>query len=195
MSEGPFVPQGFVVPDGLTAGEFRLAPLGPQHNEADYAALMSSIDHIRATPGFGEGNWPREMSLDDNLRTCSGTPGISLSAAGSPTPCSAPAPAMSSAAFTSTRPTARDQVTVSAACARPSNPGCAPTTPRSTRPSTTRSSRGWNATGRLIRSSTLREPDLCRPVRAHPRRRCAGPGPGTSGNPDLPRQPCCRYRA
>ena len=41
---------------------------GRAHNEADYAAWTSSIDHIRATPGFGEGNWPREMSLADNLR-------------------------------------------------------------------------------------------------------------------------------
>jgi hypothetical protein len=67
MGDELFVPEDFVVPDGLMAGDFRLTPLGPQHNEADYAAWTSSIDHIRATPGFGEGNWPREMSLDDNL--------------------------------------------------------------------------------------------------------------------------------
>jgi hypothetical protein len=29
---------------------------------------MGSIDHIRATPGFPDGRWPREMSLSDNLR-------------------------------------------------------------------------------------------------------------------------------
>ena len=68
MGDELFVPEDFAVPDGLKAGEFLLAPLGPQHNEADYAAWTSSIDHIRATPGFGEGNWPREMSLADNLR-------------------------------------------------------------------------------------------------------------------------------
>ena len=68
MSDELFVPEGFTVPDGLTAGEFRLAPLGPQHNESDYTAWTASIGHIRATPGFGEGSWPREMSLDDNLR-------------------------------------------------------------------------------------------------------------------------------
>jgi hypothetical protein len=28
---------------------------------------MSSIDHIRATPGFGLGSWPSPMSLQDNL--------------------------------------------------------------------------------------------------------------------------------
>ena len=68
MGDELFVPEDFVVPDGLIARDFRLTPLGPQHNEADYAAWTSSIDHIRATPGFREGNWPHEMSLTDNLR-------------------------------------------------------------------------------------------------------------------------------
>jgi hypothetical protein len=68
MSDEPFVPEGFKVPDGLTAAGFRLAPLGPQHNEPDYAAWTASVDHIRATPGFGGRSWPHEMSLDDNLR-------------------------------------------------------------------------------------------------------------------------------
>ncbi len=68
MSDEPFVPDDFAAPDGLIVGEFRLAPLGPQHNEADYAAWTASIDHIRATPGFPDGSWPREMSLSDNLR-------------------------------------------------------------------------------------------------------------------------------
>lgn len=56
-----------MVPDGLTASEFRLVPLGPQHNEADYAAWTGSIDHIRATPGFAGHGWPRPMSAQDNL--------------------------------------------------------------------------------------------------------------------------------
>ena len=68
MSAELFVPEDFAVPDGLIAGEFRLAPLGPQHNEPDYAAWTASIDHIRATPGFDDRSWPHEMSLDDNLR-------------------------------------------------------------------------------------------------------------------------------
>ena len=56
------------MPDGLVADEgFRLAPLGPQHNEADYAAWTDSIDHIRATPGFTGRSWPHPMSLEDNL--------------------------------------------------------------------------------------------------------------------------------
>ncbi|HEY6310778.1 MAG TPA: N-acetyltransferase [Streptosporangiaceae bacterium] len=68
MSDELFVPEDFAVPEGLMAGGFRLAPLGPQHNQADYAAWTASIDHIRGTPGFPDGTWPREMSLDDNLR-------------------------------------------------------------------------------------------------------------------------------
>jgi hypothetical protein len=68
VSDELFVPEDFAVPDGLVAGEFRLTPLGPEHNEADYAAWTASIDHIRATPGFQESSWPHEMSLADNLR-------------------------------------------------------------------------------------------------------------------------------
>src|SRR5215472_11789167 len=68
MAREPFVPADFAVPDGLIAEVFRLAPLGPQHNEADYAAWMGSIEHIRATPGFAGSSWPHEMSLEDNLR-------------------------------------------------------------------------------------------------------------------------------
>lgn len=61
-----FVPENFDVPGSLEAGAFRLRPLGVEHNEADHRAWMSSIDHIRATPGFAGRTWPREMSLDDN---------------------------------------------------------------------------------------------------------------------------------
>jgi hypothetical protein len=68
MSGELFVPADFAVPDGLVADGFRLAPLGPQHNEADYAAWAGSIDHIRATPGFIGRSWPHRMSLEDNLR-------------------------------------------------------------------------------------------------------------------------------
>src|SRR6185437_2887024 len=65
--EEPFVPADFVVPDGLATDQFRLEPLGPQHNTRDYAAWSSSIEHILATPGFDSG-WPYEMTLDDNRR-------------------------------------------------------------------------------------------------------------------------------
>ena len=63
-----FVPADFAVPDGLEAETFRLEPLGPEHNDADYAAWTASIDHIRATPGFVGRNWPHEMSPQDNVR-------------------------------------------------------------------------------------------------------------------------------
>ena len=68
MDDELFVPEDFAVPAGPATGEFRLTPLGPQHNEADYAAWTASIDHIRRTPGFPSGTWPHEMSLNDNLR-------------------------------------------------------------------------------------------------------------------------------
>lgn len=44
-------------------------PLGPEHNEADHAAWSSSIEHIRATPGFVGHDWPpvEGMSLEENL--------------------------------------------------------------------------------------------------------------------------------
>jgi hypothetical protein len=61
-----FVPPGFEIPSGLMTPELVLEPLGPQHNEADYAAWMSSIDHIRATPGFVGRSWPREMTPEEN---------------------------------------------------------------------------------------------------------------------------------
>jgi hypothetical protein len=63
-----FVPDDFVVPGELVAGGFRLEPLGPQHNEGDYRAWMSSIEHIRSTPGFQGRSWPEpEMTLAENL--------------------------------------------------------------------------------------------------------------------------------
>jgi hypothetical protein len=68
MSAQQFVPADFAVPDGLTAGQLRLEPLGPQHNAADYAAWTASMDHIRMTPGFASSSWPHEMSPADNLR-------------------------------------------------------------------------------------------------------------------------------
>ena len=66
---GAFVPADFNPPTQLSAGELRLEPLGPEHNERDYAAWTSSMDHIRSSPGYGtDKEWPRDMSLDDNRR-------------------------------------------------------------------------------------------------------------------------------
>ena len=63
-----FVPDGFAVPRELVTEEFRLEPLGPQHNEGDFEAWMSSIDHIRATPGFEGRSWPDPaMTAEQNL--------------------------------------------------------------------------------------------------------------------------------
>lgn len=63
----PFVPEDFQVPVGFEGSGFCLEPLGPEHNERDHAAWMSSIDHIRSTPGFERWNWPVPMSLEQNL--------------------------------------------------------------------------------------------------------------------------------
>jgi hypothetical protein len=63
-----FVPDAFDVPRELVTPQFRLEPLGPQHNADDYDAWTSSIDHIRATPGFPIGEWPVPgMTPEENL--------------------------------------------------------------------------------------------------------------------------------
>jgi hypothetical protein len=61
-----FVPVDFQPPSGLEHPRFRLRPLGPEHNESDHAAWMSSIDHIHATPGFAGSVWPNPMTLAEN---------------------------------------------------------------------------------------------------------------------------------
>jgi hypothetical protein len=67
--EGALVPIEFEIPTFLEGKGFRLEPLGPEHNERDHAAWMSSIDHIRSTPGFDapDSTWPVAMSLERNL--------------------------------------------------------------------------------------------------------------------------------
>lgn len=62
-----FVPADFAPPAGLDDPEFRLRPLGPEHNESDYAAWISSMDHIRSLPGWANQGWPRFKTLDENL--------------------------------------------------------------------------------------------------------------------------------
>ena len=70
MDTDVFVPAGFTPPTSLVRERFRLEPLGPQHNEADLAAWTSSVDHIRATPGYPDGSWPppEGMSPERNLQ-------------------------------------------------------------------------------------------------------------------------------
>lgn len=67
----PFVPAGFDPPAGLGTERFVLEPLGPEHNQRDHAAWMSSVDHIHATPGYdddpsNEDPWPVPMTLAEN---------------------------------------------------------------------------------------------------------------------------------
>ncbi|MDX2972853.1 GNAT family N-acetyltransferase [Kribbella solani] len=69
MSDNTFVPADFDVPTELVAPEFRLVPLGGEHNVADLAAWSGSIEHIRATPGFQGSSWPPVdgMTAEANL--------------------------------------------------------------------------------------------------------------------------------
>jgi hypothetical protein len=62
-----FVPAGFVVPLALATEQFRLEPLGPQHNDSDYEAWSSSLEHIHTTPGWETSSWPDDRSMADNL--------------------------------------------------------------------------------------------------------------------------------
>jgi hypothetical protein len=62
-----FVPQDYEIPQVFAGDGFHMEPLGPEHNERDYEAWMSSVDHIRATPGFPDSDWPAPMHLDENL--------------------------------------------------------------------------------------------------------------------------------
>jgi hypothetical protein len=158
MGDELFVPEDFAVPDGLIAGDFRLTPLGAQHNEADYAAWTSSIEHIRATPGFRKGNWPRQMSLADNLRDLQRhardfaerrgfTYTVLSTGTGDVIGCVYIYPPRQGPGDGERRLRASVQSWVRADHAR------------STRPSTTPSPGGWSATGRLTRSTTPRGPD------------------------------------
>jgi len=61
-----FVPSDFDVPRRLETPELVLEPLGPEHNERDYDAWRSSMEHIRATPGWEGSSWPKEMTPDEN---------------------------------------------------------------------------------------------------------------------------------
>jgi hypothetical protein len=61
-----FIPDAFEPPLALDHARFLLRPLGPEHNDADYAAWTGSVDHIRATPGFETASWPHPMTLEEN---------------------------------------------------------------------------------------------------------------------------------
>jgi hypothetical protein len=67
-----FVPIDFAVPPPPRPPEgagYTLTPLRLEHNESDLAAWSSSVEHIRATPGFAESAWPNEpMTLARNAQ-------------------------------------------------------------------------------------------------------------------------------
>jgi len=67
MTEPTFVPDDFEPPVALYGPGFRLEPLTGEHNARDHAAWSGSMEHIHRTPGFQQGNWPHEMTLDQNL--------------------------------------------------------------------------------------------------------------------------------
>lgn len=69
MATDHFLPADFDPPTSLITEQFRLEPLGPQHNESDLAAWSSSIEHIRSTPGYPDGKWPplEGMTPERNL--------------------------------------------------------------------------------------------------------------------------------
>jgi len=62
----PFVPDDFDPPLSFHGPGFHLEPLGPVHNERDYEAWTTSMDHIHATPGEWK-TWPHPMTLELNL--------------------------------------------------------------------------------------------------------------------------------
>jgi hypothetical protein len=66
VNAAAFVPDRFDPPRRLDHAQFRLRPLDVQHNERDYAAWTSSMQHIKATPGFVGESWPHPMTLEAN---------------------------------------------------------------------------------------------------------------------------------
>lgn len=66
MSE-PVAAFDFSPPSPLQTDAFRLEKLGPEHNDRDYEAWTSSMDHIHATPGFENHPWPHPMTRAENL--------------------------------------------------------------------------------------------------------------------------------
>lgn len=50
----------FELPEAYVDGRFVFEPLGSKHNAVDQPAWTSSIDHIRATPGFAGRRWPAQ---------------------------------------------------------------------------------------------------------------------------------------
>jgi hypothetical protein len=153
-----FVPDGFAVPRELVAEEFRLEPLGPQHNAGDYEAWTSSIEHIRATPGFEGRPWPDpEMTPEQNLADLRRHAEDFAQRSG----------------FTYTVLDSDGGTIIGCVYIYPSDrtdgaadvlPGSGPTGPALTPPFMTQCRRGWRTHGRSPRSATPRAP-ATRPLR------------------------------
>jgi RimJ/RimL family protein N-acetyltransferase len=63
-STGPYAPS-YSPPTTLDTDRIHLEPLHPSHTEMDYAAFMSSNDHLQRTLHWGD--WPRsDYTLDEN---------------------------------------------------------------------------------------------------------------------------------
>lgn len=69
MNTPLFVPEDFQIPDGLATDRLSLRPLTIHDLEADYEAVMSSIDHLNRSQPFGpDHEWPTaELSRDQDL--------------------------------------------------------------------------------------------------------------------------------
>ena len=59
-----FIPEAFEPSELVGGWGFKLVPLGPELVDLDYAAYMSSIDHLQKTFSRS-GNWPREGITDE----------------------------------------------------------------------------------------------------------------------------------
>ena len=65
MSNIPFIPADFTVPEGLETQEFRLRMLTVHDVVKDYDAVMTSVEHLKTIwPG---GTWPEGLTLEQNL--------------------------------------------------------------------------------------------------------------------------------
>ena len=63
----PFVPDDFMVPNGLTHDQFHFKILEPSVNDLDYEAVMSSRENLRSVFAAND-LWPADdMTLADNL--------------------------------------------------------------------------------------------------------------------------------
>lgn len=70
LLQAQLVPASFEVPREYRTKSYKLVPLGPEVAKLDYAAYMSSIEHIRSRMG---GNWPKpELTMDDQAKDMAG---------------------------------------------------------------------------------------------------------------------------